>query len=281
MPALAAYLSISNCCVFSSLQLTYTSVIAVQGCNASVFLQAAKDLHKLGPKYVLIKGGHLIAAPSDPTRSSSDSQPSPSSARSQTPSAGSVAQDSESASASSAAQDSESASASSAAQDSESASARDCNIAQDATHDSNQSVSELSADSSLGEGHLQGQALSQHTDGGGAEQDTDQHNGELGQVQPVSPLVLAYAHFAQLGTASATCGCCSAWQAALIQQKQPRRLSCPLTASCASMSGCACVRVCALHASKSICIHACFHCTCKVIVILDCTCKTVTLDYEH
>ena len=179
MPALAAYLSISNCCVFSSLQLTYTSVIAVQGCNASVFLQAAKDLHKLGPKYVLIKGGHLIAAPSDPTRSSSDSQPSPSSARSQTPSAGSVAQDSESAPASSAAQDSESASASSAAQDSESASARDCNIAQDATHDSNQSVSELSADSSLGEGHLQGQALSQHTDGGGAEQDTDLHDGEL------------------------------------------------------------------------------------------------------
>lgn len=155
------------------------------------FLQAAKDLHKLGPKYVLIKGGHLIAAPSDPNHPPSDSQPSPSSGPSQTPSASSATQDSESAAASSGAQDSESAAASSAAQDSESAaaklaaqdsesaSARDCNTGQDATHNSDQPVSELSAESSLGEEHLQGQASSQHTDTDGADQDTTQHNGKL------------------------------------------------------------------------------------------------------
>lgn len=35
-------------------------------------LQAAQELHKLGPKYVLIKGGHLITPPpSDPTTTSS------------------------------------------------------------------------------------------------------------------------------------------------------------------------------------------------------------------
>ncbi|DBB00608.1 TPA: hypothetical protein ACH3X3_002298 [Trebouxia sp. C0006] len=139
--------------------------------------QAAKDLHKLGPQYVLIKGGHLITAPSDPNRSSSDSQPSPASAPSHTPSASSAAQDSESASANSAAQDSESAAASSAAQDSESASAQDHDTAQDDTHDSDQPVSELNADSSLEEAHLQQQASSQHTDTDRAEQKTAQHNG--------------------------------------------------------------------------------------------------------
>ena len=143
------------------------------------FMQAAQDLHKLGPTYVLIKGGHLIAAPSDPNHPPSDSQPSPSSGPSQTPSASSAAQDSESAAASSAAQDSESAAAKLAAQDSESASARDCNTGQDATHNSDQPVSELSAESSLGEEHLQGQASSQHTDTDGADQDTTQHNGKL------------------------------------------------------------------------------------------------------
>lgn len=138
--------------------------------------QAAKDLHKLGPKYVLIKGGHLIAAPSDPNCSSSDSQPSPSSALGQTPLASSAAQDSESASASSAAQELESASAGSAAQNSESASALNHDTAQDATHNSDEPVSELKADS-LRTGHLQGQASSQHTNGGTAEQDTSQNNG--------------------------------------------------------------------------------------------------------
>ena len=142
-------------------------------------MQAAKDLHKLGPKYVLIKGGHLITAPSDPDRSSSDSQPSHSSAPSQTPSASSAAQGSESAAASSAAQDAKSASASSAAQDSESALAQDHDTGPDAMHGLDQSVSELSADSSLGEGHLQGQASSQHTDKNRAEQDTAQHNGKM------------------------------------------------------------------------------------------------------
>ena len=160
------------------------------------FVQAAKDLHKLGPKYVLIKGGHLIAAPSDPNRSSSDSQPSPSLSPSQTPSASSPAHESESAAASSTAQDAESAAASSAAQDSESASAQDRDTASDAMHGLDQSVSELSADSSLGEAHLQGQASSQHTDGDRAEQNTAQHNGELGQ-------------------------------ATLIERTQPRRLNCP------------------------------------------------------
>ena len=155
------------------------------------FVQAAKDLHKLGPKYVLIKGGHLIASPSDLTRPSSDSQPFPSSAPSQTPSASSAAQDFESAPASSTAQsaefasasltaqEAESASASLAAQDSESASAQDCDTAPDATHDSDHSGSELSADSSLGEGHLQGHASSQHTATDGPEQDTAQHNGKM------------------------------------------------------------------------------------------------------
>ncbi|DBB00982.1 TPA: hypothetical protein ACH3X1_000888 [Trebouxia sp. C0004] len=115
--------------------------------------QAAKDLHKLGPKYVLIKGGHLIAAPSDPNRPSSDSHPSPSSPPSQTPSA------------------------SSAAQDSESTSAQDHDTGQDATHNSDQPVSQLNADSSLREGHLHVQASSQHTDRDRAEQDLAQHNG--------------------------------------------------------------------------------------------------------
>ena len=163
------------------LQLTYVSVIAslCKPAKPVYFMQAAKDLHKLGPKYVLIKGGHLIAAPSDPNRPSSDSQPLPSSAPSQTPSASSAAQDSESAPASSTAQKAESASASSAAQDSGSASAQDCDTAPNATHDSHQSGSELSADSSLGEGHLQGQASSQHTDGDRAEQDTAEHDGKM------------------------------------------------------------------------------------------------------
>jgi hypothetical protein len=143
------------------------------------FLQAAKHLHKLGPKYVLIKGGHLISVPSDPNHSSSASQPSPSSAPSQTPSASSAAQDSESAAASPSAQDVESASASSAAQDSESASAQDHDTGQDAMHDSDQPVSQLSADSSLGEAHLQGQASSQHTDTDRTEQDTTQRNGKM------------------------------------------------------------------------------------------------------
>lgn len=183
------------------------------------FMQAAQDLHKLGPKYVLIKGGHLIAAPSDPNRSSSDSQPSPSSAPSQTPSASLAAQDSESASASSAAQDSESASASSAAQDSESASGRYRDTAQDATNGLDQPVSELNADSSLGEGHLEGQASSQHTGGGRAEQDTAQHGGKIDWVHLVSPLLLLYVHFVQPGSSCATCGCCKACQATLIQDE--------------------------------------------------------------
>ncbi len=183
------------------------------------FMQAAQDLHKLGPTYVLIKGGHLIAAPSDPNRSSSDSQPSPSSAPSQTPSASLAAQDSESALASSAAQDSESASASSAAQDSESASGRYRDTAQDATNGLDQPVSELNADSSLGEGHLEGQASSQHTGGGRAEQDTAQHGGKIDWVHLVSPLLLLYVHFAQLGSSCATCGCCKACQATLIQDE--------------------------------------------------------------
>ena len=196
-------------------------------------MQAAQDLHKLGPTYVLIKGGHLIAAPSDPNRSSSDSQPSPSSAPSQTPSASlaaqdsesalasSAAQDSESASASSAAQDSdsESASASSAAQDSESASGRYRDTAQDATNGLDQPVSELNADSSLGEGHLEGQASSQHTGGGRAEQDTAQHGGKIDWVHLVSPLLLLYVHFVQPGSSCATCGCCKACQATLIQDE--------------------------------------------------------------
>jgi len=183
------------------------------------FMQAAQDLHKLGPTYVLIKGGHLIAAPSDPNRSSSDSQPSPSSAPSQTPSASLAAQDSESASASSAAQDSESASASSAAQDSESASGRYRDTAQDATNGLDQPVSELNADSSLGEGHLEGQASSQHTGGGRAEQDTAQHGGKIDWVHLVSPLLLLYVHFVQPGSSCATCGCCKACQATLIQDE--------------------------------------------------------------
>lgn len=182
-------------------------------------MQAAQDLHKLGPTYVLIKGGHLIAAPSDPNRSSSDSQPSPSSAPSQTPSASLAAQDSESASASSAAQDSESASASSAAQDSESASGRYRDTAQDATNGLDQPVSELNADSSLGEGHLEGQASSQHTGGGRAEQDTAQHGGKIDWVHLVSPLLLLYVHFVQPGSSCATCGCCKACQATLIQDE--------------------------------------------------------------
>lgn len=183
------------------------------------FMQAAQDLHKLGPTYVLIKGGHLIAAPSDPNRSSSDSQPSPSSAPSQTPSASLAAQDSESALASSAAQDSESASASSAAQDSESASGRYRDTAQDATNGLDQPVSELNADSSLGEGHLEGQASSQHTGGGRAEQDTAQHGGKIDWVHLVSPLLLLYVHFVQPGSSCATCGCCKACQATLIQDE--------------------------------------------------------------
>ena len=183
------------------------------------FMQAAQDLHKLGPTYVLIKGGHLIAAPSDPNRSSSDSQPSPSSAPSQTPSASLAAQDSESALASSAAQDSESASASSAAQDSESASGRDRDTAQDATNGLDQPVSELNADSGLGEGHLEGQASSQHTGGGRAEQDTAQHGGKIDWVHLVSPLLLLYVHFVQPGSSCATCGCCKACQATLIQDE--------------------------------------------------------------
>jgi len=182
-------------------------------------MQAAQDLHKLGPTYVLIKGGHLIAAPSDPNRSSSDSQPSPSSAPSQTPSASLAAQDSESALASSAAQDSESASASSAAQDSESASGRYRDTAQDATNGLDQPVSELNADSSLGEGHLEGQASSQHTGGGRAEQDTAQHGGKIDWVHLVSPLLLLYVHFVQPGSSCATCGCCKACQATLIQDE--------------------------------------------------------------
>ncbi len=182
-------------------------------------MQAAQDLHKLGPTYVLIKGGHLIAAPSDPNRSSSDSQPSPSSAPSQTPSASLAAQDSESALASSAAQDSESASASSAAQDSESASGRYRDTAQDATNGLDQPVSELNADSSLGEGHLEGQASSQHTGGGRAEQDTAQHGGKIDWVHLVNPLLLLYVHFVQPGSSCATCGCCKACQATLIQDE--------------------------------------------------------------
>ncbi len=121
-------------------------------------MQAAKDLHKLGPKYVLIKGGHLIATPSDPDRCSSDPQPSSSLAPIQTPSA------------------------SSAAQNSESASAQDHDTAPDATHGLDQPVSELNADSSLGEAHLQGQASLQHTDTDRAEQHTAQHHGKMGQV---------------------------------------------------------------------------------------------------
>jgi len=211
------------------------------------FLQAAKDLHKLGPKYVLIKGGHLIAAPFDPNRPSSDSQPSPSSAPSQTPSASSAAQDSESASASSAVEDLESASASSAAQDSESASAQDHDTGQDAMHNSDQPVSELNADSSLGEGHLQGQASSQHTDGDRAEQDKAQHDGKMGQSQPFSPLLLVYVHFAHLGSSCATCGCCNAWQATLLELAQPRRLASPLAASSACVRACVCAACLRIH----------------------------------
>ena len=44
-------------------------------------LQAAQELHKLGPKYVLIKGGHLITPPpSDPTNPSSPPSAPPTSA---------------------------------------------------------------------------------------------------------------------------------------------------------------------------------------------------------
>ncbi|DBA77723.1 TPA: hypothetical protein ACH3X2_008416 [Trebouxia sp. C0005] len=236
--------------------------------------QAAQDLHKLGPKYVLIKGGHLMAAPSDPNRPSSDSQPSSSSTPTQTPSASSAAQDSESAAASSAAQDSDSAAARSAAQDSQSAAAQDGNTGQEAMHDSDQPVSELSADSSLGEGHWQRQVPSQKTETDRAEQDTAQHSGEMGQVQPVSPLMLLYVHFAQLGSLHG--GCCKARQANLIEHTQRRRLSCP---QLLAVQACLGVYVCAyaVHACNPICIHTCFHCMSKVIVVFDCNYKTMIL----
>ena len=238
------------------------------------FTQAAQDLHKLGPKYVLIKGGHLMAAPSDPNRPSSDSQPSSSSTPTQTPSASSAAQDSESAAASSAAQDSDSAAARSAAQDSQSAAAQDGNTGQEAMHDSDQPVSELSADSSLGEGHWQRQVPSQQTETDRAEQDTAQHSGEMGQVQPVSPLMLLYVHFAQLGSLHG--GCCKARQANLIEHTQRRRLSCP---QLLAVQACLGVYVCAyaVHACNPICIHTCFHCMSKVIVVFDCNYKTMIL----
>lgn len=57
-------------------------------------VQAARDLHKLGPKYVLIKGGHLMAEPSrtpcrppsePPSASTTDSESTSSSAQDQLP----------------------------------------------------------------------------------------------------------------------------------------------------------------------------------------------------
>ena len=42
-----------------------------------LLLQAARDLHKLGPEFVLIKGGHLMAPPSAPPATASDPQEPP------------------------------------------------------------------------------------------------------------------------------------------------------------------------------------------------------------
>ena len=115
-------------------------------------LQAAKDLHKFGPKYVLIKGGHLIATPSDP--STSHPQPAPSSTPSQPPSTAS------------------------ASQDSESTPVHEGNSASESMQASNQAGSESNADGSLEGAGLQGQAQSQNSSEEAAAQSTAQHNGE-------------------------------------------------------------------------------------------------------
>ena len=104
-------------------------------------------------------------------------------------------------------------------------------------------MSELNADSSLEEAHLQEQASSQHTDTDRAEQKTAQHNGKMDEVQPVSTLVLVYVRFAQLGSSCTSCGCYNVWRATLIQHTQPFRLNCPQLLA---------VRVC-------LCLHAGMH----------------------
>lgn len=117
-------------------------------------MQAAKDLHKFGPKYVLIKGGHLIATPSDPTTSTSNPQPAPSSTPHQAPSTAS------------------------ASQDSEATPVLEGNSASESMQASNQALSDSNADGSLGGAGLQGQAHSQNSGEQAAAQDTAQHNGE-------------------------------------------------------------------------------------------------------
>lgn len=136
-------------------RLIYQSAIAfyrvdVRCCD----LQAAKDLHNFGPKYVLIKGGHLIATPSDPTTSTSHPKPAPSSPPSPPPSTAS------------------------ASQDSESTPVHEEKSASESVQASNQAGSESHTDGSLEGAGLQGQAQSQNSSEEAAAQSTAQHNGE-------------------------------------------------------------------------------------------------------
>ena len=117
-------------------------------------MQAAQDLHKFGPKYVLIKGGHLIATPSDPTSSTSNPQPAPSSPPSQPTRTAS------------------------ASQDSESTPVHEGDSASDTMQASNQAVSESNADGSLGSAGLQGQAQSPNSGKEAAAKSSAQHNCE-------------------------------------------------------------------------------------------------------
>ena len=126
----------------------------------NMFVQAAQDLHRLGPKYVLIKGGHLIATPtSDPSHPSSDPPATPTSVNGTSATASSAAHHSQQ----------ESAPHESAASSAES------------VHAAGGSASEATAEGDSATADVQqGEQSEPHSSKGEeAEQDTGQHNGKL------------------------------------------------------------------------------------------------------
>ena len=134
-------------------------------------MQAAQDLHKLGPKFVLVKGGHLIAAPhTDPNEPPSDAPRTPSSNVAQAPS---TSIPSTQASASSAMQDSQ---PDSAAQDFASSADSASGLTQ--VTDEPASNPNVETYSAIGEANQDKQPQSQSRAEVEVEQDTRQSNGK-------------------------------------------------------------------------------------------------------
>ena len=134
-------------------------------------MQAAQDLHKLGPKFVLVKGGHLIAAPhTDPSELPSDAPRTPSSNLAQAPSTSTPSTQT---------------SASSAMQDSQPDSAAQCFASSaDSTSGLTQVTDEpasnpnVETDSATGQAKQDKQPQSQSRAEVEVEQDTRHHNGK-------------------------------------------------------------------------------------------------------